>query len=260
MRLAILVTLLACTSDLPSQTQINAPTRDAQALQIAGLVMAASGLSTFAPLTDLIETGTIAYNWANKNVEGPVKITEIGTSDIQLSASLSVGNHRWFASDGRGKTQRIDGDIQAIPYHCGISQVALTLPILRLAQAVNNPDYELKYLGTTPDDKDGTDYRISMKDMAGRNAAEQATSALDSAEFVVDSKSYLVVQLKDAARSETNMFNSVPRTLTFSDYRSQNGIELPFSIEENVNNAHTWTLHLDGAQLNTGVDRASIGF
>ena len=259
MRLIYFVAVIGVSSALVSQTPANAPIREPRALQIASASVAASGVSLSSHrVIDVTQTGTIAYNWANQAVEGAVKILEIGTTDVRLDASLPTGNYRWFASDGRGKTERADGHAQAIPYHCGIAQAALTLPILRLAEAVNNPDYELHYLGVI--DNERRQFRIEMKNVAGRNDAERVVSALDSAEFVIDAQSYEIVQLKDLARSESDMFNSVPRILTFSDYRSQDGVQFPFSVEEDVNGAHTWKLQVESVQLNTGINRSSITF
>ena len=252
--------LVISTTALAQQTESFAPRRDSQAIQIANFAIAASGgLGQLNGLADLVENGTITYNWANKDVRGPVRIQEIGATSIRLDASLDVGEHRWFSAAGIGKIEPAAGEARAIPYHCGITLGALTLPVLKLVEAVKDPAYEITYLGSVHEQGRELQH-IHIRNDAGSDDAERSVSQLEAADFLVDSGTYLIFRLQDVARSESNMFVSVPHFLEFSDYRLVSGVQMPFAIKESVNGAHTWSLQIEDAKTNTGLSQDALRF
>jgi len=231
---------------------------DPQALQIGEACLAASGgRAAIQSLRDIRESGTITYNWGLEPLKGSASIAVLPGSSIRFDASLPGQDRSWYVERGQGKF-RFNGKTSRIPFHAGVTRSGLTLPFMSLFQALSRSGYRVSYVGTeTRDDHDV--YRIRVELMPG-NDDEKQIARLLTTEYLIDSKSYLILRTEDKAHPPESMDINQRHALDYADYRTVDGIQVPFSVVEHVENAQTWSLQFEDVAANSGLSSSDIKF
>jgi len=104
-------------------------------------------------------------------------------------------------------------------------------------------------------------YHLHVQDTSGSTEPEKRIAQARTCDYFIDADSLRIVRMEDHSHSVRNYVDlSLPRSIEFSDYRSVNGIEVPFHIAERVNGAQTWFLDVSEVRFNTGLSHQDIGF
>ncbi len=253
--------LLLLLSAIPLRCQNSVPNSvpsDLQAVQIGEACIAASGgRAAIQSLRDIRESGTITYNWGLEPLKGSASIAVLPGSSIRFDASLPDQERSWYVERGQGKS-RLNGKTSKIPFHAGASRLDLTLPFVPLLQALSHSAYRVSYLGAeTHEDHDV--YRLRVELMPA-NDDEKQIARLLTTEYLIDSKSYLILRIEDLAHPPESMDINQRHALDYADYRNVDGIQVPFSVVEHVENAQTWSLQFEDVTANAGLSPSDIKF
>ena len=254
-----LVSVLLCAYPLVSQNRpISDSPSELQAVQIVESVLNSSGRAALQSVHDFRESGEVTYNWGTEPQHGTAIVSAIGASDFRLDFHLPGLDTSWFVSDGQGKFSQM-GKTKALPLHAGANRGSLTLPAIRLTEAARGK-FRFSYVERATRDGHDLYHLRAEKIPSAREAKDKAVSELETVDYFVDSNSFLIVRTEDVAHPPENMEIKQFHAIDYSDYRSVDGVQVPFSISEHIGNAETWSLQLNEVSLNAGIRRSDIEF
>jgi hypothetical protein len=254
----------AQTSPLTSHP-VSAPasytvTRDAQALVfLQSALTAVGGSVAVASIQDVTATGSVTHYWSSSPQSGTVTIKIRGIGQIRQDEQLTSGTQAWAVSNGLGSFKHANGKITPIPFHDAINLGALTTPILRLAAAVADTNTDIIDKGVvTVQTQQFRQIRIHKNAVASTTDADGSANRIQTADYFFDPNTYQLVGVQDQTHPVKSMTRNIAHAVYFSDYRSINGVSLPFSVTEYIGGQKTWSIQLSAFSFNTGLTDADF--
>lgn len=245
--------LLVSAASNAQQTPTS-PTRDPQALSVLGQALNAGGGSqSVAAIQDFTASGIITYFWADQQVQGSATVKALGVSNFRLDANLPAGMQSWVASKANGSEKTTDGTISDLVWANQIKRLSLTFPLALIASAVNNASTQITYAGRTSYQGHSVyDVRIqqTLPSTVDPNGTSSARTAQD---FLIDSSTFVVLGVRDQLYGESSRQKAQAHEIQFSNYQSENGVQVPLAVSEFIDGQETWTLQLSSISFNTGL-------
>jgi hypothetical protein len=256
--ISVLVLCLAFISVVvPSRAaQAQTATKDPKAISILmSAIEAAGGVDTVGALKDMSASGSITYFWAGKEVVGSVAIKGLGVDRFRFDATLPDGPVSWVVRGTTGFARDQNGKVSQFPLHKALSADNLMFFIPRLVLWVTDPNIGVQYIGTTSV-QGALVHHISIQrappsQLAGATAAR--LSQVMSKDLYIDSTTSLITRIEDQIYPVGTVTDPLPHVVLFSDYRTVNGIVLPFSADEQIDGVSVSRLALDTVVFNTGL-------
>jgi hypothetical protein len=234
--------------------------RDPQALAILQNALAhADSRNALPAVKDFRETGTITYYWAGQQVQGKATVRGLGLQRFRLDAQLPEGTRSWIVNRGTGWLKAADGRVTTIPYHNAVALGALTLPSLKLLTAVNSAT-SVTYAGVEKIENSQFQHiQINEQYIPGANPKDQA-GRLGLSDIYIDPATNEIVGIQNNTHPIDTMNREIPHAIYFADFRSVDGIAVPFAVSEWINGQKIWSLQLDAVQFNRGLTDADFYF
>ncbi len=257
---ALLALLLLSSTTYPQQvTRGSVPQRDAQALAVLTQALnAAGGVTAVAAIQDFTGTGTITYYWAGEEVKGSASIRGKGSAEFRLDATSPDGTRSWAVAGEKGTIIESNGTTSPIPYHNTVHLGLLTLPIARIPAAINDSSVALTYLGSVAVNGRAAEViRLQHTFEAGADI-DGTLTRLYTMDFYIDPGTFLIVKTQDNVYPQRNSQEPYAHELFFSDYRTVNGVSVPYAVKERISAQQTWALQLNSIALNTGLSDADF--
>jgi hypothetical protein len=225
--------------------------RDPQALLVLQQCLSAAGGSTaLSAIQDVTGTGSITYFWAGQQVQGTVTVRDRGTGQFRLDANLSAGTRSWAVSNGDGSLKDTDGTTSDIPFHNAMSLGGLTFPFLAIATAAQNASTSVLDLGlVTADGRQARQIRV-QQNLPSATELQRTFSKLATKDFFVDATSFQLLKIQDVTHPPKNFTEDYSHEIYFSDYRTVNGVLVPFGISEKIAGQQTWVVQLTQVTFN----------
>lgn len=235
------------------------PTRDQQAISILNqCLQAAGGAQAIGAIQDFTASGSITYNWAGESVNGSVTLKGRGKGQFRLDADLSNGRLSWAVNNGDGFYKELDETTRHIFYANAVNFGSLTLPYVHIAAGLNDQSTSLSYIGVNSQDNRKTyDIRIQQALPPDRDPTG-ILGKLTRRDFFIDTQTFQIVRVSDMVHPEKITTIDIPHEIEFSDYRSVNGVALPFSISEKTDGQHTYTIQISQISFNSGLQDADF--
>jgi hypothetical protein len=243
----------------PAQIAPTAPQRDPQAVAILGQALGLSGgAAAFGQVKDFTATGNITYFWAGEQVTGAVTLRGRGVDQFRLDASLPQGTRSWTVSDGQGSISEPTGRTSLIPPSNGLNLGALTLPFLGVFTALTDPTVSISPAAqVTLAGKPAYDVRV-QRTFTQKDDPTGELSKWSAKDYLIDVSTLTLVGTRDTAFPNDAPKQGFVHEIIFSDYRTTNGMLVPFSITEKIASQHTWVIQLSAINFNTGLTDANF--
>ncbi|MHB8525866.1 MAG: LolA-like protein [Candidatus Acidiferrales bacterium] len=175
-----------------------------------------------------------------------------------MDSNTSEGNQSWIADGLSGTLTMIDGKTQPLTPYNLINAGSLTLPVLRIAAALNNPTTSIRYMGQVTENGDLT-YQIRLVPPVEKGLA--VISRLDGPGIIdlfLDSATYQLVAEVETLHGDRNVTQTYSEEIDFSNYQPRNGIVVPLTVVEKVSGQQTWSITLGNVTFNTGLSDADF--
>jgi hypothetical protein len=251
--LGIMLSLTSVVEGQQSSTPPT-PTRDPQALTILGQALSAGGgLQAIAAIQDFTGNGNITYFWTDQPVQGSVTVRALGVSNFRLDQNLPSGTQSWVASEAGGSEKKADGTIFDLVWANQVKRLSLTWPVALVAAAANNASIQVTYNGQTSyQGRSVYDVRIQqiLPSIVDPNGSSSAQTAQD---FFIDCSTYSILGLRDQLYGQSSRQQPQAHEIQFSNYQTQNGVQIPFTVTEFITGQETWTLQLTSISFNSGL-------
>jgi hypothetical protein len=259
-RSVVLLTIITSCSSLFCQEQSKPSQRDPALLDVlTRVVNTAGGVQALASVHDLTESGEITFHWG-KGVKGPVTIRSLGGNHFRMEADLPEGKRTWLVNDGYGITRQEKGKPQPISSDNAINLGNLTFPIVLAATALGDAKTEITLVGI--EKKDGRSiYRLRLKGEFGLSGKPNPTLPVVK-DLLVDALEFNIVDVEDRPfhtyQAGGKLSDKPSRTIEYGDFRSINGVSVPFSISVKLMGQPTLSIQLNNVALNGNLSPADF--
>ncbi len=252
----ILIVVFICALSLPlmgqppaESTEVRRDPNGVALLAQALKAVAGSRHSNF--VQDFKGTGTITYFWAGDEVTGEVIVKGKGPRHLHLQATLPTGIRSWAVSDGKGFLREGDGKKTSIPSYNAFNLGTLTFPNACLIEALQDLNMSISYAGL--ENRDGEQlHRIQIKRRFA-NDPDGVRARLTAKELLIDATTFYIVAIADTLHPNNLTTGGDPHEVRYSDYRTIDGILIPFSITELANNQILSRIGFTQVVFNTGL-------
>ncbi|HKW18905.1 MAG TPA: hypothetical protein VJO35_15455 [Terriglobales bacterium] len=225
-----------------------AKVRDSSALEILNRTIAANGgLSTLSGVQDLSEMGQLTFPSAD-NSPAPVTIRLAGTSRFRMEADLPEGKTIWVTNDAAGSKQSGE-DKRPMVADNAVNLGGLTFPLFYVLSAFQNAATQVRLVGI--EQKSGRSvYRIRIEGLSSRRFRIAKDLVIDALTFDILSMSDQPLPMYMSKAKSTAIG---PREIDFSDFRSVQGVRVPFLIVTRIHGQPMENISLTQVALNTKV-------
>jgi hypothetical protein len=253
--------ILSSSPRLDAQQSTTTPQRDPQAVDILNQCLnLAGGISTIGAIVDYTASGVITYHWAGKDVDGNVTVRGRGLDQFRMDASLPTGVRSWAASRGVSSQQAEDGSVSQRRGFAALNPSSFAFPYMQLAAATKSSNFQLLNRGIVQlYGQSAYDIRVLGFSLQGSPSQDPKTE-LDATDFFIDTSTLQVVMLREMPLPSANSPPGPLHQIRFSDYRTVNGVLVPFTIAEAVGGQETWIIHLDRISFNSGLVQSDFEF
>jgi hypothetical protein len=239
------------------------PQRDASALSFLSQVLNASGGSAaISGISDFTANGSITFSWGDASVQGTATVKSRGAAQFRVDSQVPGGTWSMIVSNGVGVLNLPDGTSGGIASQNTLNTGNLTLPLLAVFGAVQDPtvtiiDDGVVSLGS------GQAHQVTIQQHLPSSSDPTGQLSTDTKrDYFFDPASFQLLQVQDTlhARISPGANNGVQHVIGFSNYQSINGISVPFSIGESVAGQSTWSISLISITFNTGLTDSDFQF
>jgi len=228
-------------------------TANPQAVQY--LQRALATLNAATPINDVTLTGSAHYIAGSDDETGTATLKAVaGASRIDLN--LSSGPRSEVVNtpaSPAGTWSGPDGVAHAMAFHNLLIDPAWFFPALPIAHGVSS-GYLATYAGHETRDGQVVEHlAISRPSPLETPSGAPTMAHLSQMDFFLDSATFLPASMTFNIHPDNNALLDIPIEVRFSDYRSVNGVQIPFHVQKYLNNVLSLDLQLETAALNTGL-------
>lgn len=226
--LAMVVSSYLATQDV-IPTNIS-PQRDGQGVSALNVSAKASGEDG---THDVLAVGTITLSDGPDAGVGKIVLSFRGTSQSKEELQLANGS-RTFVYSGTEGAQVANSVFTLLSVELALSGRGQEMPGQIVAEALGNPDYEIRALGSESIDGALCFHVRVQNSFASRNEMKQYAE-VSRKDIWIDQSTWLVSRISYEARAASGDAPTVPVEVSYSDYRNAGRTLMPFKITERRN-------------------------
>jgi hypothetical protein len=259
-RIGLFVCFLLFSISLRSQQVQTTPAQSPVNPQGAVLLQQAVGAVVGNKVvSDVTLNGTATRVAGSENDSGDIELEAMASGQSLLNftyGSGKLGEVRSISSSGSpvGSWTGPDGKTHPMSYHNLLTDSSWFFPALTLGRLLASPTNAVALNGQEA--KDGisvTHLTTSQQfsDVGGDVAA--LMQHLSQTELFLEANTLLPVALEFNIHPDNNAGLDIPVEVRFSDYRTVNGVQIPFHVQKFLNNSLMLDIQLQTATLNSGL-------
>jgi hypothetical protein len=239
--------------------QIASPTT--QASQVLQQSLAA--LTGGQTITDVTLTGNVRRIAGSDDESGSARFKALASGASRTDFSLPSGPASELSNltiaPPTGAWSGPDGVAHAIVFHNLLSEPAWFFPAFAIARRLSNSGYIATYVGQETLEGQAVQH-ISVSQTAPLpNPPSGATyEHLTEIDLFLDSKTLLPATIAFNIHPDNNALLDIPVEVRFSDYRSVNGILVPFHVQKFLNNSLLPDFQAQTVTPNSGLSSAEF--
>jgi len=254
-RSAFVLCVFLCTIPGWTQQTSTQPTpspahKDPQAVSIISQALpVVGGIQAILATTDYTASGTVTYH-QDQEVQGFITLHGLGLGEFREDSTLPTGVRSFSINSNGAVLMKNENGIARnlnYKYQAPLMKSSLIIPCWQLAAALNDPLFAVSYKGATQIDGFTVyDIRIQLTP-PGPPDPNGVIAEYFGADFFIDATSYQVRMTQDVVGQHFG------RTIRYDNYKSVNGVLVPFSIDEDIDNQRTREIQLNQIVINTGL-------
>jgi hypothetical protein len=240
-----------------SAQQPLAPPVQAPALLQSALV----ALAGANPVSDITLTGTARRIAGSDDESGTATLKAVsGASRLDLSFLSGPRSEVRNASGGApiGTWSGPDGVSHVIAFHNLLTEPAWFFPSFAVARGLTNSSSLVTYIGSETLDSLAVQHLSISQQPADSSDSAALLQHLSQVDLYLDSSTLLPAALAFTIHPDDNALLDIPVEVRFSDYRSVNGVQVPFHVQKFLNNGLILDLQFQSAILNSGLSASAF--
>lgn len=206
--------------------------------------------------TDSTATGTVKVVAGSKTDTGTIRILTRGLKQSAEQVTTSDGALAEVYADGLARVGRgTKAEKKSLEFAATAQTPAV--PLLLLAVALNNPDTLFEYVGLEV--LDGSEvHHVRFKNSFQTNPQLRHLAEFSVRDVWIDATSSLPRKLSYERREGGGTADRIKMEISYSDYRSVDGVLYPFLIEKYLNGTPWTTITIQNVTLNNGLSDADF--
>jgi|SRR5712692_428281 len=243
-----------------------AQTKQSQGARASGsdtLARAASVATGGTTIGDVVLSGTVRHIAGSTDETGRAELKALATGEASIDLSLDSGpTHEVYAKGARspiGEWSGPDRKLHAIAYHNLLVDPAWFCPALILQRASASAErLTIDVVKEAINGQSLQHLRLSRKLVSGQATVmpKEVVETMEAAtqfDLYLDPTTLLPVEMAFQLHPDNNVRQDVPIRVRYSDYRTVNGVQVPFRIRKFINNSLFLDLRLENATFNSGL-------
>lgn len=230
-----------------------------QAVQL--LRQALSALGSTSPITDVTLSGTAHYIAGSDDETGTATLKAIaGASriDLNLSSGPRSEIENILGAAPVGSWSGPDGVAHAISFHNLLTDPGWFFPAFPITHGISS-GYAATYVGHETREGQAVEHlTVSKISNVQPPPGAPTMGHLSQMDFLLDSTTFLPTAISFNVHPDDNELVDIPVEVRFSDYRSVNGVQVPFHVQKLLGGALLLDLQFSTVALNTGVSGSSF--
>ena len=233
--------------------------RDSQALTVLTQAIAVGGgQESLSSVQDFTETGTITYYSAGQ-ISGDVTVKGHGLHQFKIEADLPNGKRTTIVNGAGGLLKEADG--RSIPiYGQGAADLgSLTFPYLPLIESMKDQSVSIIYKGLVIHNGISA-YDVRFQKVYTKHQDPQGTRGeREARDFYIEAKTLLISAISDQVHFGAGPHDdAVSLETLYSNYQSENGINIPLTIMQTIRGAPGLTITLSQVTFNSGLGESDF--
>jgi hypothetical protein len=228
---------------------------DTQGAQIVERVIAAAGgRQVWDEMKDFRASGTFSlYSGGTVVDSGSAALAGTGLKRFHLTATLNHETRTWLWKDGAGILSAGNTHNSRIGRQNLAALEGITSPIQKLLALLDSPSRSIQLVESMLIDGRQV-YRIRFV----RKATDRKETALlgrssFTTDFIVAQQTLLVIAVEDTIYPNSSSNGAFQHRVTYGDFRSVAGLQVPFLVKEEIAGQSTWGLQLESFEANVGL-------
>jgi len=252
----ICLTLSLSLSLSAQQTATSSP----QALQI--LQRSLSALAGGQSLTDVTLSGTARRIAGSDDDTGTAILKAIASGASRVDLTLSSGQRsevrNLSAATPAGTWSGPDGISHAMAYHNLLTEPAWFSPAIAITRGLSSSGYVATYIGQETRNSAVVQHVILYQPSSASADVAPLLQHLTQMDLYLDSSTLLPAAMTFTIHADNDALLDIPVEVRFSDYRAANAAQVPFHVQQYINNNLSLDLQLQSAAFNTGLTTSSF--
>ena len=249
----VIALLLSCSIPAAAAT---ATASDPSAITLAQ--ESVSALTGGLPVGDVTLNANVISILGSDNATGTGTFTAKGLSESRVDLNVSGGTRsevRNIANSGpAGAWANNGGASTAYAGHNTLTDAAWFFPALSSLTQTANPNVVFKYIGQEQHSGVTTQHIQIFQAQAGIASVQR----LSTTDIYLDATSLLPVAVAFMVHPDKDMNTDIQTEILFGNYRSVNGIQVPFHFQRMVNGGVVLDVTITNVALNTGLQDSSF--
>lgn len=238
-----------------STTAQISPTINSQAITLATKsLLAMTGGASVKDITLHVTATSIA---GSDNESGPGILSAKSTTESRVDLNLSDGTQSEVRTSSHGgpadQWKSGDGKVIAAAQHNGWTDAAWFFPALSSLAQVANPNYVFSLVGQEQHDGLTVEHLRISQSFPSDTKNILRVGQLSAMDFYLDPTSFLPLAVSFNTHPDSDMNTNIPIEVRFADYRSVNGVQVPFHIQRLLNGSLALDIVVTNAVINSGM-------
>lgn len=238
--------------------QPSTPITESSPQALALLQRSLAALTGGQSITDVTLTGTARRIAGSDDESGTGVLKALTAGQARMDLSLPSGSRSEVVASANnclaGRWTGPDGVSHSIAFHNLLTEQSWFFPALAIAFRLSDPSYVATYVGQETQNGQAVQHVSVSQTAPFPNPPGGATfEHLTQVDFYIDSTSFFPVAIAYNTHPDNDAILDIPVEIRFSDYRSVNGVQIPFHVQRFLNNSLFLDFQCETASLNSGM-------
>jgi hypothetical protein len=248
----VLYLLLADSMPIAAANKQYTVTVDRQALTVAqAAFIAMGGNQAIAGYQDSVSSGTVTIYNGGTSVSYPITMKSKGLRETRVELQKSNGMNIRIVNQGQGAIVRPDGSVKSLYSNNTFHEYVNHVPLLSVLADYSGGSVNLLYKGVSQ--VHGQSEDVIEIDFIPNLANGSLYASWSATLFYVNQTTSLVDKIQRSTFYEGDQNDTVNEETYFADYRSVNGMLVPFHQTVFINGQMDTDLAFSAVTLNVGL-------
>jgi hypothetical protein len=260
--LSYLTALLLTLPNLQAAQQTSAPAPSSSSQATTLLTQSAAALTGRGTLSDVTLSGTARRIAGSDDETGTGVVKALARAGSRIDLSLPSGTRSELrnisGAEPAGSWSGTNGVSHPISNHNLFTDPGW-FPAFTLVSMLSAPNAVITYVGQESRDGQSVIHITAARQFPGRTASGASIMQhLSETQVLLGASTLLPVAIVFNTHPDNNALLDIPMEIRFSDYRSVNGAQIPFHVQEFINNSLALDLQFESVVLNSGITASSF--
>jgi hypothetical protein len=261
--LAILTAFIFSLPGIPVSRQASSPVAASSTQATTLLAQSLASLTGQAALSDVTLSGTARRIAGSDDDTGTVVFKALASGAGRTDLSLSSGQRsevcNLSSATPTGSWSGPDGISHPIAFHNLLTEAVWFYPAFAISRRLSTSAFAATYVGHETHNGQAVEHVSVVQTSPNQDSTAASTlQHLTQVDFFFDSTTLLPTAIDFNIHPDNNALLDIPVEIQFSDYRTTNGVQVPFHVQKLLNNTLLLDFQAQTVTFNTGLSASAF--